>query len=93
MLSRPTTVSKGAFFLPGQGIAREVISADIQRYLGPDALISPGASEDGVVGYWITAYRPLTSQMVQDLKLDSTRWGLETTRQRKPKNNSRSSQY
>jgi len=31
------------WFVPGEGIAREVITADIQRYLGPDALVRPGA--------------------------------------------------
>lgn len=30
------------WFQPGEGIAREVITADIQRYLGPDALVKPG---------------------------------------------------
>jgi hypothetical protein len=30
------------WFVPGEGIAREVITADIQRYLGPDALVKPG---------------------------------------------------
>ena len=30
------------WFQPGEGIAREVITADIQRYLGPDALVRPG---------------------------------------------------
>ncbi|KAF2179381.1 hypothetical protein K469DRAFT_730664 [Zopfia rhizophila CBS 207.26] len=60
------------WFVPGDGIAREVITADIQRYLGPDAL--------GVPGYWITAYRTLTTQMIQDLKLDSQRWRAEAGR-------------
>lgn len=30
------------WFVIGDGIAREVITADIQRYLGPDALVRPG---------------------------------------------------
>jgi hypothetical protein len=48
----------------GDGIAREVITADIQRYLGPDALVRPGHGTgdlEGRPGYWITAYRTLTS--------------------------------
>jgi hypothetical protein len=70
------------WFVPGDGIAREVITADIQRYLGPDALVRPGVgtgeyqvrttfslsphntiltSRQGQPGYWITAYRTLTS--------------------------------
>lgn len=71
------------WFQPGDGISREVITADIPRYLGPDALVRPGRGTgehevrflttrlpiiatitdnfQGVDGYWITAYRPLTS--------------------------------
>jgi hypothetical protein len=30
------------WFVQGEDIAREVITADIQRYLGPDALVRPG---------------------------------------------------
>lgn len=72
------------WFVPGDGIAREVITADIQRYLGPDALVRPGPGTgeyEGRQGYWITAYRTLTSQMIQDLKLDSQRWQQEQGRQ------------
>jgi hypothetical protein len=68
------------WFVPGKGIAREVITADIQRYLGPDALVRPGIGTGGyeaVSGYWITAYRTLTSQMIQDLMMDSQRWQQE----------------
>ncbi|KAF2134787.1 hypothetical protein P153DRAFT_9465 [Dothidotthia symphoricarpi CBS 119687] len=70
------------WFVPGDGIAREVITADIQRYLGPDALVRPGVGTgeyQNQPGYWITAYRTLTSQMIQDLKLDSQRWQQERT--------------
>lgn len=42
----PSTMSRSTptrqWFQPGDGIAREVITADIQRYLGPDALVKPG---------------------------------------------------
>jgi hypothetical protein len=64
------------WFVPADGIDRHVITADIQRYLGPDALVRPGES-DGVHGYWITAYRTLTTQMLQDLRMDSQRWQVE----------------
>lgn len=39
------------FFLPRDGIDREVITSDICRYLGNDALVRPGVLEkpDGVV--------------------------------------------
>lgn len=69
------------WFVSGEGISREVITADIQRYLGPDAVVEPGVGTDpnnlGAPGYYITAYRTLTSQMIQDLKMDSQRWQLE----------------
>ncbi|KAF2122220.1 hypothetical protein BDV96DRAFT_663216 [Lophiotrema nucula] len=64
-------------FLPGEGIAREVITADIQRYLGPDALVRPGIGIDehrDRAGYWITAHRSLTTLMIEDLLHDTLRW-------------------
>ncbi|KAF1973868.1 hypothetical protein BU23DRAFT_580091 [Bimuria novae-zelandiae CBS 107.79] len=74
---------KNQWFVLGDGIAREVITADIQRYLGPDALVKPGLGTgeyEGRQGYWITAYRTLTSQMIQDLRSDSQRWQAEKDR-------------
>ncbi|KAF2747237.1 hypothetical protein M011DRAFT_402897 [Sporormia fimetaria CBS 119925] len=70
------------WFVLGEGIAREVISADIQRYLGNDALVKPGVNDKGQPGYWITAYRTLTTQMIQDLKSDSRRWQEEQDQRR-----------
>lgn len=64
------------YFLPGEGIRREVITADICRYLGNDALVKPGRYE-GRDGFWVTAYRALTSDMISDLKADSLRWAAE----------------
>lgn len=66
------------YFVPRDGIDREVITADIARYLGNDALVRPGTfenEEDGraTQGYFITAYRNLTSEMIADLKADSAR--------------------
>lgn len=71
------------WFVPAEGIAREVIAADIQRYLGLDAAVRPGLGIDdfdGRNGYWITAHRTLTSDMIQDMKLDSQRWREEQQR-------------
>ena len=34
------------YFLPGDDISREVITADICRYLGPDALVRPYRHSD-----------------------------------------------
>ncbi|KAI9756292.1 MAG: hypothetical protein M1815_003876 [Lichina confinis] len=64
------------YFLPGEGIRREVITADICRYLGNDALVKPGLYE-ARDGFWVTAYRALTSDMISDLKADSRRWADE----------------
>ncbi|KAH7400166.1 hypothetical protein BKA64DRAFT_476298 [Cadophora sp. MPI-SDFR-AT-0126] len=70
------------YFLPGDGISREVISAEITRYLGNDALVQPGTSKDPstglkVHGYFITASRNLNSAMIGDLKAETLRWEAE----------------
>lgn len=67
------------YFVPKDGIDREVITADICRYLGNDALVRPGKYENPSTrtvqeGYFITAYRNLTTAMIADLKADSARW-------------------
>ncbi|KAI9871861.1 MAG: hypothetical protein M1830_002367 [Pleopsidium flavum] len=67
---------RAEYFVPGDGISREVIQADICRYLGPDALIRP-MDYNGVRGYMVKAYRPFTSEMIADLKQDSLRWQAE----------------
>ena len=41
----PTLTRRNEYFLPRNGIDREVISADICRYLGNDALVRPGRCE------------------------------------------------
>lgn len=68
------------WFLPGDGIDRHVISADIQMYLGNDATVRPGmgtGDTSNVQGYWIKATRNLTSAMIADLRADSARWKQE----------------
>ena len=73
----PRPAPTNDYFLPGEDISREVITADICRYLGPDALVRPYRHPDvsssnsfdpamlslkqGRTGYLITAYRALTS--------------------------------
>ena len=37
----PVSTRLNTYFLPGEGISREVIQADICRYLGPDATCMP----------------------------------------------------
>ena len=52
------------WFVPGDGIDRDVISANIQKYLGNDATSRPGVGTGenaGIRGYWIKAYRNLTN--------------------------------
>jgi hypothetical protein len=49
--SRPEEISSrpaptNDYFLPGEDISREVITADICRYLGPDALVRPYRHQD-----------------------------------------------
>lgn len=70
------------YFVPRDGIDREVITADICRYLGNDALVRPGTYENPQTrvaqqGYFINAYRNLTTAMISDLKADSDRWEQE----------------
>jgi hypothetical protein len=48
------------YFIPGDGIMREVIHADICYYVGDDALVRPG-NYQGRQGYFLRAYRNLTS--------------------------------
>lgn len=67
------------YFLEKDGISREVIQADICRYLGNDALVKPG-NHQGRPGYFIRAYRNLTSEMIADLKADSARWEADVAR-------------
>lgn len=80
--SRPTQPRTNEYFVPKDGIDREVITADICRYLGNDALVRPGNYENPNTrqvqqGYFITAYRNLTTEMIADLKADSQRWEAE----------------
>lgn len=70
------------FFVHREGIDRDVITADICTYLGNDALVKPGIYRDEKTGqehhgYFVTAYRNLTTAMIDDLKADSARWENE----------------
>ncbi|KAI1349702.1 hypothetical protein F5Y01DRAFT_305857 [Xylaria sp. FL0043] len=82
----PPQTRQNEYFVPRDGIDREVITADICRYLGNDALVRPGNYENPengqiIQGYFINAYRNLTSAMIQDLKADSARWDQERRQQ------------
>lgn len=41
----PSSIRSHEYFVPRDGIDREVITADICRYLGNDALVRPGSYE------------------------------------------------
>jgi len=71
------------YFTPSEGIAREVIQADLCRYLGNDATMRVG-DHNGTPGYFITAFRPFTGNMLADLKADSSRWQEEARSTRIP---------
>ncbi|KAK8877091.1 hypothetical protein PGQ11_002037 [Apiospora arundinis] len=82
----PSSNRQNEYFVPRDGIDREVITADVCRYLGNDALVRPGVYESPqtgqvVQGYFITAYRNLTTAMIEDLKADSARWDQERRQQ------------
>ena len=61
-----TLTRRHEFFMPRNGIDREVISADICRYLGNEALVRPGRWEVRLVPWtgwwcmWAFAARPLS---------------------------------
>lgn len=57
----PSSRQRNDYFLPGEDINREVITADICRYLGRDTLVRPYTHPDGRQGYLITASQALTS--------------------------------
>ncbi|KAF4777268.1 hypothetical protein HER10_EVM0012996 [Colletotrichum scovillei] len=57
-------VRMNEYFVPQDGIDREVITTDVRHHLGDDASVSPGHYED----------------MIDDLKADSARWGAERQR-------------
>ncbi|KAK2797487.1 hypothetical protein FQN50_009170 [Emmonsiellopsis sp. PD_5] len=61
--SRRPAERQNDYFIDGTGISREVIQADICRYLGPGALVKPG----------------VVQEMIADLKADSARWEAERT--------------
>ncbi|KAF5227593.1 hypothetical protein FANTH_14728 [Fusarium anthophilum] len=76
------TGRQNEYFLPRDGIAREVIAADICRYLGNDVLVRSGHYENPqngqvVPGYYITAYRNMTAAMIENMKADSAQWEQE----------------
>lgn len=69
------------FYISAEGISRDVITTDICRYLGNNAVIRPNMDINGkIIGYWYWAYRALTDEMVRSLQEDSARWQREKDR-------------
>ncbi|KAJ4658490.1 hypothetical protein HRR90_002046 [Exophiala dermatitidis] len=68
------------YFCPGEGIEREVIQHEICKYLGQDATCRPTRSDEARQGYWVKAYRPFTTAMVQSLREETIRWQRERER-------------
>ncbi|KAF2007766.1 hypothetical protein P154DRAFT_568594 [Amniculicola lignicola CBS 123094] len=66
-------MKQNEIFLLGRDIDREVITTDIQLYLGQDALVRPGY-HSGEFGYYLTANRLPSDDMIERLKSDSDRW-------------------
>lgn len=69
-------IRQNEYFIPHDGIDGDVLAAELPLYLGNDASQRPGAYEDEqtgrlVQGYFITAYRNLTTAMLDDIKADS----------------------
>ena len=56
----PPSGRSNQYFVPRDGIDREVISADICRYLGNDALVRPGTYE--VRADFLPLSKPLDSR-------------------------------
>ncbi|KAF2151275.1 hypothetical protein K461DRAFT_280068 [Myriangium duriaei CBS 260.36] len=64
------------WFVPGDGIRREIITRDICFHLGADATVKPGEGEYNgkkTSGFIVKAYRNLTSEMIRDLQKKSER--------------------
>lgn len=71
-------IRQNEYFIPYDGIDGEVLAAELPLYLGNDATQRPGAYEDEqtgrlIQGYYITAYRNLTTAMLVDIRADSAR--------------------
>jgi hypothetical protein len=82
IIQQQSPARQNEYFVPKEGIDREVITSDITRYLGNDALVRPGnyanpQTRSVQQGYFITAYRNLTTAMIADIKADSERWDAE----------------
>ncbi|KFY81626.1 hypothetical protein V500_11241 [Pseudogymnoascus sp. VKM F-4518 (FW-2643)] len=85
------------YFVPGTGIDRDVITTDICRYLGNDAIVRPGrhknAEGEPVQGYFITAYRVLTTENLADIKADSAKWQAERQKYQQSETRHQASEY
>lgn len=75
-------IRQNEYFLPGDGINGEVLAEELPLYLGNDASQRIGTYENRetgqiIHGYFITAYRALTTAMLDDIRADSANRALE----------------
>ncbi|KAK1534477.1 transcription factor RfeG [Colletotrichum costaricense] len=78
-------VRMNEYFVPQDGIDREVITTDVRHHLGDDASVSPGHYENpqtgqDTQGYHITSSFNLTNVMFDFSKVDPARWEAERQR-------------
>ncbi|SLM34820.1 hypothetical protein LPUS_03772 [Lasallia pustulata] len=66
----------GEYFLPGDGIDRQVLQVELCKFLGSEAIARPGEYK-GQKGYLIRAVRPFTPAMVRSLKESSQEYRSE----------------
>lgn len=60
------TGRQNEYFIPGDGISREVIQADICRYLGNDALVRPGNHSVRLLSFFFLLLYAVTWSVVTD---------------------------
>lgn len=64
-------------FLPGKGVAWEAVKSCAKEHLGLGTSVATGFGKgfhEGVPGYWITSYQPVSKQMILDLINMSHAW-------------------
>lgn len=65
------------WWIPGDGIEREVIQANIQRFLGHEATSWPTSAADGTPIYLIAALRNLMKEEIHQLEQITEAWRKE----------------
>ncbi|POS77411.1 transcription factor RfeG [Diaporthe helianthi] len=84
-IAKSGLIRQNDYFIPREGIDSEVLAAELPLYLGNDVSLRRGTYKDEetgllIQGYYISAYRNLTSAMLDDIKADSADWEQEKAR-------------